>query len=139
MSQDVLTTRWTETGEKIIALADEFPGERYGDAPAPGVRTFAEQLRHVAFWNRWLAGTLRGESPDGSANELPADGCATKPQIAAALRESVADAADAIAAAASDAGALDNAVAFIEHNGEHYGQLMMYFRMNGMVPPASRS
>jgi hypothetical protein len=32
----------------------------------------------------------------------------------------------------------DTIVSFIEHSGEHYGQLVMYARLNGIVPPASR-
>lgn len=137
MSTDVLIARWTEGGDKIASLADEFPAERYDFSPAPEVRTFAAQLRHVAFWNHHLAATLRGERPDGAADELSAAGFAGKPAIAAAVRESFAAVAAAIAASEAESAA-GNVISFIGHNAEHYGQMVISFRLSGLVPPASR-
>ena len=47
-----LIERWEQVGGKLAALAEEFPSEKYEYKPANGVRTFADVLRHVAFWNR---------------------------------------------------------------------------------------
>lgn len=135
VSQDVLIARWNETADKVVQLADEFPADRYEFAPSPGVRTFAEQARHVAFWNQYLAASLRGESPDGAANELPPTEFGDKPRIVPALRDSFGAVARAVAA--SDDGAAD-VIAYIGHNSEHYGQMVLYYRLNGLVPPASR-
>jgi hypothetical protein len=135
VSQEILITRWNETADKVVQLADEFPAEHYEFVPSPDVRTFAGQARHVAFWNQYLAATLRGESPDGSANELPPAEFGDKPRIVSALRDSFGAVASAVAA--SDDGAAD-VIAYIGHNGEHYGQMVMYYRLNGLVPPASR-
>jgi len=141
MTRDVLIKRWIEIGDKISDLAGEFPAELYGFRPAKGVRSFAEQLRHVAFWNHYLEKTLRGEAADGDANELPSDRYPTKTKIAAVVRAST----DAVTAqltkdrASLTEAQLDQVVGFIEHNGEHYGQLVISYRLNGLVPPASRS
>lgn len=136
----LLQTRWTEIGDKLVALADEFPAEHYDFRPTPDTRSFAEQLRHVAFWNQYLLATLRGEAADGDANELDPTTFRAKPEIGEALRASVAAVGRAIGSGKGD---LDEAsagsiVAFIEHNGEHYGQLALIFRLRGLVPPASR-
>src|SRR4030095_11247653 len=123
--RDVLITRWTEIGDKIVKLAEEFPEDRFDAKPVPDVRSFADQLRHVAFWNRYVQKTLRREEADGSPNELPKASYPTKAKIVKALRASFDDVASALAAmngSASKSDA-DTLVSFIEHSGEHYGQL----------------
>jgi len=139
--RDVLITRWTEIGDKIVKLAEEFPEDRFNAKPVPDVRSFADQLRHVAFWTRYVQKTLRREEADGAANELPAASYPTKPKIVKVLRSTFADVAKefgAINGSAKTADA-DTMVSFIEHSGEHYGQLVVYARLNGVVPPASRA
>lgn len=138
--RDLLVTRWTEIGDKIVTLAEEFPEHRYDARPVPEIRSFADQLRHVAFWNRYVQKTLRREEADGRPNELPAATYGTKAKVVKALRSSFDDVAKELAAmngTASSADA-DTMVSFIEHSGEHYGQLVLYARLNGIVPPASR-
>ena len=140
MTRDALQARWTEVGEKLVTLAEEFPDDRYDARPTMDVRSFAEQLRHVAFWNDYAARCLRGEAADGAANELPRERYPTKRDIVPALRASF-DAVGAVLAtghAAPDPTAQDTVVSFLEHGGEHYGQLVMYYRLAGLVPPASR-
>jgi hypothetical protein len=105
-----------------------------------GGRSSERAVRHhAAFWNANAAGSLRGESPDGAANELSAAEYATKPVTIRALRDSVDAVSTQLKAngGVSDAAA-DTVVSFIEHSGEHYGQLAMYCRLNAIVPPASR-
>jgi len=104
------------------------------------VRAFAEVLRHVAFWNRYVADSLRWRKGDDTANELPKAKFSTKAQIVDALKRSTADTMEALNETSSDL-SLEMAemmVTFIEHNCEHYGQLVVYARMNGIIPPASR-
>lgn len=137
--REALVASWTDVGDRIVTLAEEFPAENYDYRPAAGVRSFAEQLRHVAFWNDHTAASLRGESPDGSANELPARKYATRAAIVKALRKSFDEVRElASNGAAKKADAAQSLVAMIEHNGEHYGQLVVYYRLNGIVPPSSR-
>lgn len=138
---EVLGARWADVGGKVVALAEEFPEREYEFRPVDGVRSFAEQLRHVAFWNAYVAKTLRGEEADGSANELDAASVPNKDAVVRALRQSF----DEVGAALHNGGSapqpseLDSLVSFIEHGGEHYGQLVLYYRLKGLVPPASRS
>src|SRR5215216_402765 len=91
--RDVLITRWTEIGDKIVKLAEEFPEDRFDAKPVPDVRSFADQLRHVAFWNRYVQKTLRREEADGQSNELPAESYPTKTKIVKVLRASFDDVA----------------------------------------------
>jgi uncharacterized damage-inducible protein DinB len=138
--RDMLLARWSEIGDKIVTLAEEFPEDRYETAPAAGTRSFGDQLRHVAFWNQYVHSTIGGEDADGQANELPRARYPTKDAIVGVLRRSFDDVKGAVARANGSLGDshVDTLVAFIEHNGEHYGQLAVYYRLNGMVPPASR-
>ena len=138
--RDVLLARWTEIGDKIVTLAEEFPEDRYDVAPADGARSFGDQLRHVAFWNEWVHRTLTGAPADGQANELPREAYGSKPAIVDVVRQSFDDVKADVAGgtARPEAAEFDTVVSFIEHNAEHYGQLAVYFRVNGMVPPASR-
>ena len=138
MTRDILLARWNEVGDKIITMAEAFPETRYDTRPLPEVRSFAEQLRHVAFWNAYTGQMLRGEPADGEANELPRDAYPTKAEIVPALRETFDAVTHALASAAPDAAKADTVIGFIEHGGEHYGQLAVYYRLNGLVPPASR-
>ena len=138
--RDVLVTRWSEIGDKIVKLAEEFPEDRYDARPVADIRSFADQLRHVAFWNRYVQKTLRREEADGQANELPRATYATKAKIVKVLRSTFDDVTKEFSGmngSASKADA-DTMVSFIEHGGEHYGQLVVYARLAGIVPPASR-
>ena len=138
--RDVLMNRWTEIGDKIVKLAEEFPEDRYDARPVAEIRSFADQLRHVAFWNKYVQKTLRREEADGQPNELPAATYGTKAKIVKVLRSTFDDVTKEFGAMngkASSADA-DTMVSFIEHGGEHYGQLVLYARLNGIVPPASR-
>ena len=138
MNEQVLSARWSEAGAKFVALAEAFPAERYDLRPTEDVRSFAEQLRHVAFWNQWLSETLHGEQPDGSANELPAAELPGKPQILTALRGSFDGVARALESGSANGAAAETALPILEHVAEHYGQLAVYCRINGVIPPASR-
>jgi uncharacterized damage-inducible protein DinB len=141
MMRDILVTRWSEIGDKMIKLAEEFPEDRYDARPVAEVRSFADQLRHVAFWNRYVQKTLRREEADGSPNELPKASYPTKGKIVKALRASFDDVAKEFAAMNGSASKTDadTLVSFIEHGGEHYGQLVLYTRLAGLVPPASQA
>ena len=138
--RDVLLEHWTEIGEKVVKLAEEFPQDKYEFRPVQGVRTFADQLRHVAFWNLYVAKTARGEKVDPAQNELAKAEYPTKEKIVAILKSTLADAtAELKKETASPTGKrTDLWVSFTEHSGEHYGQLVVYYRLNGIVPPASR-
>lgn len=140
---NVLETRWTDIGDKLVALAESVPEESYDYRPVPEVRTLAEQLRHVAFWNDYLRDTLRGESPNGEANELSPEEYPGKTEIIPALRESFEGARAELAkwngrtAAGDTEKKLDLVVSYVDHAAEHYGQVVVYARLCGVIPPAS--
>ena len=140
-TRDVLLRQWTEIGEKVVKLAEEFPEDKYEFRPVPGVRTFGDNLRHVAFWNGYVAKTARGDKVDAKQNELPKAEYATKAKIVAALKSSLADATAQLknGPATPTPKLMELWVSFTEHSGEHYGQMVVYYRLNGLVPPASRT
>jgi DinB superfamily len=139
-ARDALAGNWDEIARKLVAVAQEFPEEKYDFRPTPEVRTFAQQLLHVAFWNQYLAKKARGQNPDGKLNELPRAQYKTKAAVVKVVRSSF-DEAGAVLKSMTDEEALKGLAlwdGFTEHSGEHYGQLVMYYRLNGLVPPESR-
>lgn len=137
---DKLIGRWEQVGQKLMTLAEEIPENRLEYHPANETRTFADVLRHVAFWNHYVADRVRGKKGDDQANELPKSEFSTKKQILDAVKGSNADCIKALREQKSglNPDAMEMLITFIEHNSEHYGQLVVYARLNGIVPPASR-
>ena len=138
--RDVLLKHWTDIGERVVQLAEQFPEEKYDFRPVDGVRTFGDQVRHVAFWNGFVAASARGEKADGKLNELPKAQYPTKAKVVAALKSSLAEATAQLknGPVTPSVKLIDLWGSFTEHSGEHYGQLVVYYRLNGIVPPASR-
>src|ERR1700730_890217 len=142
---------WNDIGRKLTAMAEDFPEDKYDFKPTPAQRSFAEQLLHAAGANYFFTNLALGEKPP--AEEDPKrDKYKTKTEIVAFVKKSFADGAAAIKAKGdkgmSDivvdpfehqkARISDLAYGFIEHSGEHYGQLVAYYRLSGLVPPESR-
>lgn len=138
---DKLIERWEQVGKKLAALAEAFPASKFDYRPTQDVRTVAEVVRHVAFWNYYVADSARGRKADDQANELPQDKFSTRAQILEALKQSTAAAAEALKERSSSMSpeTAEMAVAFIEHISEHYGQLAIYARLNAIIPPVSRA
>ena len=149
-SQAVLDS-WNDIARKLIAMAEDFPEDKYDFKPTPAQRTFAEQLLHAAGANYFFTNLTLGQKPP--AEEDPKrDQYKTKADVVAFVKKSYADGAAAIKAK-GDKGMndlitdpdshqqtriYDEAYGFIEHSGEHYGQLAVYYRVAGLVPPESR-
>jgi hypothetical protein len=149
-SQAVLAS-WNEIGRKLIAMAEDFPENKYDFKPTPAQRSFAEQLLHVAGSNYYVTYAVRGDKT--KVDENPSRSVyKTKADVVAYVKKSFADGAAAIKAkgdkgmndlvvdpfAHQQARIYDWAYGFIEHSGEHYGQLVVYYRLSGLVPPESR-
>ncbi len=62
--RDSLATEWIQITDKLTTMAEDFPEAKYDFQPVPGVRTFADQLRHAAFWNMYVAKQMKGEKID---------------------------------------------------------------------------
>jgi uncharacterized damage-inducible protein DinB len=134
-----LISRWEQVGEKLAALAVAVPEHKFDYKPVDSVRTFADVWRHIVFWNRYVADSARGRKGNDTANELPKSEFSTKARIVDALKRSAADASAALKEHKSGLSPeiAEMLVTFIEHNCEHYGQLVVYARLNGIIPPAS--
>jgi hypothetical protein len=150
--------RWNDIGNKLIAMAQDFPEEKYDFKLQKEERTFAQNLLHAAALDfvllRRISGSNNGSNlgPDFGEGDNPSrDVFKTKADVVKFVQEAVADGAQVIRQQ-GDAG-LDKTSKFfgnrlahnsyiwtfaIEHSGEHYGQLVVYYRANNMVPPDSR-
>lgn len=136
-----LGVRWEQASRKVTELGETFPAEKFESEMAPGSRTFGAVLRHIAFWNQYVADSLRGKQANDSLNELPSASCPEKTGVLAAVQRTSDDAAKALGErhAEFDLKTAEMVMAFIDHTSEHYGQLVVYTRLAGIVPPASRT
>jgi uncharacterized damage-inducible protein DinB len=148
--------QWWEMLEKsFVSAAEAMPADRYGFAPKEGafdgVRSFADQLKHVACANYAFFNQVEGKTPPPSCETGGPHPSRTKDEILAYLRESF-DYAQDILASLTPANALDPVsgryggsttrlgitTLAVWHASDHYGQIVINLRMNGIVPPASR-
>jgi uncharacterized damage-inducible protein DinB len=141
----------------FVSAAEAMPEDKYNFAPTngefKGVRTFAEQIKHYAATNYLVASLILGEkSPVEVNDEKGPDSVKSKAEILKYLKDSYAYAHKAIATITeanvvepipsfdgkSTTTRLSLAMLFAWHGYDHYGQMVEYLRMNGIVPPASR-
>jgi uncharacterized damage-inducible protein DinB len=147
---------WNDIGNKLIAMAQDFPEDKYDFKLEKDQRTFAQNLLHVAAVDYDLMRSVSGSNngPDfGKNKHNPSqDVYKTKADVVKLTQQAVADGANLIQQQ-GDAG-LDKITKYawgnklarnsytwmwaIEHSGEHYGQLVVYYRANNLVPPDSR-
>lgn len=148
-SQAVLE-QWNDIGRKLIAMAEDFPEDKYEYKPHADSRTFAGNLLHATGSMYYFTDPAQGQKPR-YPDDPKRDNLQTKAEVVAFVKKAVQDGADAIKAKgdkglseAVDVGAptlyrlYDVAYSLVEHSGEHYGQLVVYYRNNGLVPPESR-
>jgi hypothetical protein len=148
----------TNTERHVVPVAEVMPEDKYSFAPSQtngefkDVRTFAEQLKHLAANNYWMAALILGNKASAELyNETGPDSVKTKAEIVeylkgsfVALHKAVAtidgnNVAEPVATAISwQKTRLSFAVDAVAHSFDHYGQLVEYLRMNGIVPPDSR-
>src|SRR6266478_9661380 len=147
----VVLDSWNEIGRKLVAMAEDFPEDKYDFKPTPAQRTFAEQLLHVSASMYYFTDTAQGQKPR-YPDDPKRDGLKTKAEIVAFVKKCVDDGA-AVIKSKGDKGLTewitepeskqqvqisDLAYGLTEHSGEHYGQLVVYYRLAGLVPPESR-
>jgi hypothetical protein len=150
VSQAVLEA-WNDIGRKLIAMAEDFPEEKYDFKPTPAQSGFAEKLLHAAGANYFFTNLALGLKPPPE-EDPKRETYKTKADVAAYVKKSFADGAAAIKAkgdkgmtglvvdpdAHQQTRLYDLAYGLIEHSGEQYGQLAVYYRIAGLVPPESR-
>jgi len=146
--------RWNDVGNKLVAMAQDFPEDKYDFKLQKDERTFALNLLHAAALDFVVIRRISGSNigPDFGEGDNPSrDAFKTKADVVKFVREAVEDGARVIRQQ-GDAG-LDRTSKFfgdrlahnatlwtftIEHSGEHYGQLVVYYRANNLVPPDTR-
>ncbi len=141
----------------FVPAAAAMPEDKYGFAPTAGefkgVRTFAQQVKHVAAVNYMVAAAILGEKPPLElGGENGPDTIKSKAEIVKFAKDSFAYAHKAVATITAENAVgeikspfgegkvtrLGMATVFAWHGFDHYGQMVEYLRMNGIVPPASR-
>jgi uncharacterized damage-inducible protein DinB len=144
---------WTDIGGRITAMAEDFPEDKYNFKAQKDERSFGDNLLHVAAVYYVMMSAIKGTAMGHTENEdslrkmFPA-----KADIVKFLKQSIADGADLIKAQ-GDSGLTREFKypwanqmvhgsfgwwSILWHTGDHYGQLVVYYRINGMIPPASR-
>jgi hypothetical protein len=149
-ASELVLDQWNDIGRKLTAMAEDFPEDKYEFKPTPAQRTFAAQLIHAAASMYYFTDPADGKKPRYS-DDPKRDELKTKAQIVAFVKKCIADGQATIKAKGDkgmmevvDAGngqmapVYDLAYGIIEHSGEHYGQLVVYYRVAGLVPPESR-
>src|SRR5712671_5429039 len=146
-----LLDSWNDIGRKLNAMAEDFPEDKYDFKPTPAQRSFAEQLLHAAGANYFFINPATGKKMPAGEDPKRSD-YKSKSDIVTFVKKSFEDGAAAIKAK-GDKGMSDLLVdpfpdqqvrvsdmawGLLEHSGEHYGQLVGYYRMAGLVPPESR-
>ncbi len=148
----------------LRSAAEAMPEDLYAYRPAEGkfknekpefgpaeVRTFAGQVKHVACSNLAFAAELNGEEPPKGCDKGGPDPAKTKRELLIYLRNSFAAVGKSFTAInaknqfdpiegpyAGPNTRMGLAAVVIWHNADHYGQMIIYLRLNGIVPPASR-
>jgi uncharacterized damage-inducible protein DinB len=144
---------WAEQG--FLSVAEAMPESKYSYIPTggnfEGVRTFGEQVKHVACAQFAFFNEIEGKTPPEHCEKGGPSKAATKAELLKYLRDSF-DYGDKILATITAQNALDRvegpyaapntrlgiAVAAVWHITDHYGQLVVYLRLNGIVPPVTQ-
>jgi hypothetical protein len=154
----VVDRQVTSIEKLVVEAADAMPADKYDFTPEnlripgsdyKGVRSFAQQVRHIAASNYAIWVPLTGDKvPDNYKGGNGPDDLKTKEQILRFLKDSYALGHRAAASLTTEnvlqapegskSVRLHRATFGVAHAYDHYGQMVEYLRMNGIVPPASR-
>jgi uncharacterized damage-inducible protein DinB len=141
---------WNSVKQNVVKSASVMPADKYGFKPVASVRSYGQILAHLAGANYIFCAAAKGEKPPHTEDEFEKS-ATTAAAITKALQDSIGycDAAyialdDRRAGEAINApfgsGKTARAAALMGNTGhlqEHYGNLVTYLRMNGLVPPSS--
>ena len=138
---------WQQVTRNITTTAEELPDSLYAYQPTPAVRTFGQLFGHIAGSQYLFCAAALGE-PE-RAEDAVEKSTTSKAGLVAALKASTeyCNRAYAQSDSATTAGTelfgekqtrLFALIMNAQHNGEHYGNLVTYLRLNGIVPPSSR-
>lgn len=154
----VLDQQLTRTEKTVVPAADAMPDAKYDFAPTQGefkgVRSFGAEVKHMAVANYALGAGILGEKPPvdlGGGPDGPA-GIKSKADVMKFLNDSFVYAHKAVNSVnetnvlepikspfgSNTTTRLALSISLIGHPYDHYGQMVEYLRMNGIIPPASR-
>jgi len=130
----------------FIRAAEKMPEENYSFKPSPDVRTFGQQVAHVADDQYNLCSPVKGEVRQGAYRQIE-NSLSKKSDLVAALKAAFAY-CDGAYGALTDANSADSVKGQTRtrfgmlnwnlwHTWEHYGNIVVYLRMKGLVPPSS--
>jgi len=139
---------------EVVGAAEAMPADKYDFAPSvpggdfKGVRTFGDQVKHLA---QSSSEFFHGFGVPGGVDPKSLDNLKTKDELVKALKDSFAYAHAAISSITPENAFLalkgpenfkstrvSMAAFYMGHSMDHYGQMVEYLRMNGIIPPASR-
>ncbi len=142
---------------EVVGLTEAMPAEKFNFVPTggefKGVRTFALEARHIGFELNTVADALLAEPVPSQEHDNGPDNLTSKDDIVKYLKDAFAHAHRAIATLTNDnlmeltaspfnprgkSPRIESVAIFYWHTDDHYGQMVEYLRMNGIVPPASR-
>ena len=144
---------WAEKG--FLSVAEAMPETKYSYIPTggnfEGVRSFGEQVKHVACAQFAFFNEIEGKTPPEHCEKGGPSKAATKAELIKYLRDSF-DYGDRVLATITPQNALDRiegpyagpntklgmAIAAVWHITDHYGQLVVSLRLNGIVPPVTQ-
>jgi len=139
----------------FLGVAEAMPEEKYSFVPTAGqfdgVRSFGEQVKHVACAQSAFFNEFEGKQPPADCEKGGHDPAKTKAELIAYLKASF-DYGNRVLGTLSEKNALERvegryaapntkmgiAVVAVWHITDHYGQLVEYLRMNGIVPPQTQ-
>lgn len=116
-----------------IEVLEGMPAENYSYKPAEEMRTFAEQAFHIAYSMEWYNAQLKGEPiawEPGDESRL------TKEELVAYTNEQFDVLIDLIHNSEESGALTAGIMGALRHNSHHRGQMVAYYRTNGMAPPA---
>ena len=133
-----INSMFADINRRVLDMAKDLPDAKYNHKPSPEARSFGEVIVHIASGNIFGAKAGRGEEVNW--DELDPKDYKTKAAIVALLEKSVTDATASLKAVPAEnfSKTLFPWFAVIQHESEHYGQLVAYYREMGLVPPESR-
>lgn len=145
------------TEDQFLSVAEAMPAEKYSYVPNvaggdfKGARSFAEQVKHVACANYAFFNEIEGKTPPEHCEKGGPAPAATKTELVKYLRDSF-EYGNKVLATVNEKNAMDRvdgqygapntklgvAVMAVWHIADHYGQVVYYLRLNGIVPPPTQ-
>lgn len=157
-ASEVFDRQLRTTEREVVSLVEAMPADKFNFAPKNGafdtVRTFAQQAKHIAFVIDGVSAALLGQKnpSEGGADENGPANLTSKEDIVKYVKDAFVYAHKAMATLTNEnlmgettdpfdpkgkRTRADSAGIIFWHTFDHYGQMVVYARMNGVIPPAS--